>query len=61
MGYYDLDRQIGTGYAYWSGGISKQWHSLNFDARYIGTDETAKRRFGDFAENRVVLSLLWLF
>jgi len=61
IGYYDLEHQIGTGYAYGSAGISKQWHSLNFDARYIGTDETAKRRFGGFAENRVVLSLLWLF
>jgi len=61
IGYYNLDRQIGTGYAYWSAGISKQWHFLNFDARYIGTDETAKRRFEEFAENRVVLSLLWLF
>jgi uncharacterized protein (TIGR02001 family) len=61
IGYYNLDRQIGSGYAYGSAGISKQWHSLNFDARYVATDETARRRFEVFAENRVVLSVLWLF
>jgi uncharacterized protein (TIGR02001 family) len=60
-GFYDLSRQIGTGYAYWSAGISKQWHSLNFDLRYIGTDRTAKQHFEHFAENRAVVSALWLF
>jgi uncharacterized protein (TIGR02001 family) len=60
-GFYDLSRQIGTGYAYWSAGISKQWRSLNFDVRYVGTDGTARERFEQFAENRVVLSVLWLF
>jgi uncharacterized protein (TIGR02001 family) len=61
VGYYDLDHQIGTGYAYWSSGISKQWRSVNFDLRYVGTDDTAKRRFGEFAENRLVFSALYLF
>ena len=61
VGFYDLSRQIGTGYAYWSGGISKQWRSLNFDVRYVGTDSTARQHFEHFAENRVVLSALWLF
>jgi uncharacterized protein (TIGR02001 family) len=61
VGYYNLDRQIGTGYTYWSAGISKQWRSLNFDVRYVGTDDTAREHFEQFAENRVVLSALWLF
>jgi uncharacterized protein (TIGR02001 family) len=61
IGYYNLDHQIGTGYAYWSAGISKQWRSVNFDVRYVGTDETARRRFEQFAENRLVLSALYLF
>jgi uncharacterized protein (TIGR02001 family) len=60
-GYYNLDREIGIGYAYWSAGISKQWRSVNFDLRYVGTDETARRRFEQFAENRLVLSALYLF
>jgi uncharacterized protein (TIGR02001 family) len=61
LGFYDINRQIGTGYAYGSAGISKQWHSVNFDLRYIGTDDTAKRRFGSYAENRLLFSVLYLF
>lgn len=60
-GYYDLSRQIGVGYAYWSTGFSRQWRSVNFDLRYVGTDEAAKRRFEEFAENRLVFSILYLF
>jgi uncharacterized protein (TIGR02001 family) len=60
-GYYNLHAQIGTGYAYWSTGLGKQWRSWNFDARYVGTDSTAKRQFDRYAENRVVLSALWFF
>jgi uncharacterized protein (TIGR02001 family) len=59
-GYYNLHGAIDVGYAYWSVGLGKQWRSWNFDVRYIGTDSTAKRRF-DLAENRVVVSALWLF
>jgi len=61
IGYYDLDRQVGAGYGYGSAGISKQWRSLNFDARYVGTDHTARDRFEQFAVNRFVFSVLWLF
>ena len=61
VGYYDLHRQIGTGYAYGSAGISTQWHSWNFDVRYVATDGSAQRRFEELADNRVVLSALWLF
>jgi uncharacterized protein (TIGR02001 family) len=61
IGYYDLHHQIGTGYTYGSAGISTQWRSWNFDVRYVATDGTARRRFEQFAENRVVLSLLWFF
>ena len=61
VGFYDLDRQIGTGYAYGSAGIGKQWHAASFDLRYVGTDGTAKRRFGGYAENRLLFSVLYLF
>jgi uncharacterized protein (TIGR02001 family) len=61
FGFYDLDRQIGTGYVYGSAGISKQWHAVNFDLRYVGTDDTARRRFGPSAENRLLFSVLYLF
>lgn len=61
LGYYDLRREIGTGYAYWSAGVEARWRSLAFDLRYVGTDATATERFGDDAGNRVVLSAFWLF
>jgi uncharacterized protein (TIGR02001 family) len=61
VGYYDLHHQIGTGYGYGSAGISTQWRSWNFDLRYVATDGTAKQRFEQLAENRLVLSALWLF
>jgi uncharacterized protein (TIGR02001 family) len=61
IGYYNLDRQIGIGYSYFSAGISKQWRSVNFDVRFVGTNTTAKQRFDGVAENRVVLSALYLF
>jgi uncharacterized protein (TIGR02001 family) len=61
VGYYDLRRQIGVGYAYWSAGVEHRWRSLAFDLRYVGTDATARQRFEDDAGNRVVLSAFWLF
>jgi uncharacterized protein (TIGR02001 family) len=61
VGYYDLQRQVGTGYVYWSAGASKQWNSLQLDLRYIGSSEEAEAHFHDLAENRLVFSALWLF
>lgn len=61
LGYYDLRRQIGTGYAYWSAGVERRWRSWALDLRYVGTDATARQRFEDDAGNRVVLSAFWLF
>jgi uncharacterized protein (TIGR02001 family) len=61
LGYYDLQHQIGTGYAYGSIGLGRQWRAVDFDLRYVGTNATAKRRFDGFADNRVILSMLWLF
>jgi hypothetical protein len=61
LGYYDLRRQIGTGYAYWSAGLERRWGRWAFDLRYVGTDTTARQHFEDDAGDRVVLSALWLF
>jgi uncharacterized protein (TIGR02001 family) len=61
LGYYDLRRQIGTGYAYWSAGLDRRWGSWALDLRYVGTDTTARQHFEDDAGDRVVLSAFWLF
>jgi uncharacterized protein (TIGR02001 family) len=61
LGYSDINQEIGTGYAYGNLGISKQWHSVNFDLRYVGTDQNARHRFGPTAENRLLFSVLYLF
>jgi uncharacterized protein (TIGR02001 family) len=61
LGYYDLRRQIGTGYAYWSAGVNYPWGSWAFDLRYVGTDGTARQHFEDDARGRLVLSAFWLF
>ncbi len=60
-GYYDLQREIGTGYLYWNAGLSRPWDGWQFDVRYIGTDSVAVQRFGRQAVNRIVLSALWSF
>jgi uncharacterized protein (TIGR02001 family) len=61
VGYYDLQRQIGTGYTYWSAGVGDRWRSWVIDLRYVGTDATARHRFEDDAGDRAVLSVFWLF
>lgn len=61
VGYYDLQRVIGTGYFYWSAGLWKQWDAWNFSVSYIGTDETARRVFGSRAGQRAVISILWSY
>jgi uncharacterized protein (TIGR02001 family) len=61
VGYYDLRRQIGTGYAYWSAGLNRRWGAWAFDLRYVGSDATARQHFQDLASDRLVLSAFWLF
>jgi uncharacterized protein (TIGR02001 family) len=61
VGYYDLQRQIGTGYAYWSAGLNRRWDAWGVDLRYVGTDATARHHFQDLAGDRAVLSVFWLF
>ncbi len=61
VGYYDLQHQIGTGYAYWSAGLQRRWRSWAFDLRYVGTDGTARDHFEHDAGDRAVLSVFWLF
>jgi uncharacterized protein (TIGR02001 family) len=61
LGYYDLRRQVGVGYAYWSAGLQQRWLSWVFDLRYVGTDGTARYHFDGDAGDRVLLSAFWLF
>jgi uncharacterized protein (TIGR02001 family) len=61
VGYYDLRRQVGNGYAYWSAALEHRWQAWVFDLRYVGTDATAKYHFEDDAGDRLVLSAFWLF
>lgn len=61
LGYYDLRRQVGSGYAYWSAGLQDRWRAWAFDLRYVGTDGTARNHFKDDAGDRLVLSAFWLF
>jgi len=61
LGYYDLRRQVGTGYFYWSAGLEYRWRTLAFDLRYVGTDAVARYHFDDDAGDRLVLSAFWLF
>lgn len=61
VGYYDLRREIGSGYGYWSAGLERQWRGWDFDLRYVGTDSAARYRFRDEAANRVVAGAFWSF
>jgi len=61
LGYYDLQRQIGIGYTYWSAGLNRRWGAWLVDLRYVGTDAVARHRFEDLAGDRAVLSAFWLF
>ena len=61
VGYYDLQHQIGTGYAYWSAGLNRRWGAWALDLRYVGTDATARHHFETLAGDRAVLSAFWLF
>jgi uncharacterized protein (TIGR02001 family) len=61
IGYYDLHRQIGAGYVYYSGGLDFRWRALQVQLLYIGTNATAKRLFYEDAAHHWTLTALWRF
>jgi uncharacterized protein (TIGR02001 family) len=61
LGYYDLQQQVGAGYAYWSAGLGKQWRAWELRLDYIGTDAEARRLFRSLAGDRLVASVAWFF
>lgn len=61
LGYYDLSRVVGTGYAYWNAGVSRSAGPLGLALSWIGTDDRARDAYGDLAGDRFVASALWAF
>ena len=61
VGYYDLQQEVGAGYAYWDLGLSRQWSSWELALRYVGTDAIARHLFGAEAGDRIIASLQWFF
>lgn len=61
IGYYDLHRQLGDGYTYYSGGIGYRFQRLQLQVLYIGTDATARRLFRDEATHEWTATALWRF
>jgi len=65
LGYQDLHRRAGFGYAYGHVGagadLGPRTGGAHLDVSYIVTDATAKKWFGDDASNRWAASLAWTF
>ncbi|MGH8142099.1 MAG: TorF family putative porin [Steroidobacteraceae bacterium] len=61
VGYYDLHRQIGYGYAYGSAGLGYQWRTWQLDVRYVATDNGIRRLYPLAAAPRLLASILWTF
>lgn len=61
LGWYDLSRVVGYGYAYWSAGVSYSARPVSLALSWIGADERVTAGYGDLAEDRVVASALWAF
>jgi uncharacterized protein (TIGR02001 family) len=61
VGYYDLQSEVGAGYAYWDAGLTRQWPAWQLAVRYVGADATARHLFGPEAGDRVVASVQWFF
>jgi uncharacterized protein (TIGR02001 family) len=57
LGYYDLERAFGAGYAYYGLGLAWTFGSFTLDARYEGTDGAGRRLWGENADGRLVLQL----
>jgi uncharacterized protein (TIGR02001 family) len=62
VGYYDLSRLFGTGYAYGSAGLACTFRRLRFDLAYIATTREATDLFGpEVAGDRWSLTAAWWF
>lgn len=61
VGYQDLNRRLGFGYAYGHYGIGARMGPAQLDISYILTNSTAKARFGTSASNRWAAGLTWNF
>jgi uncharacterized protein (TIGR02001 family) len=61
IGYQDLHRRSGFGYAYGHGGIGVRMGQARFEMSYIMTDATAKAQYGAGASNRWAAGLTWAF
>jgi len=59
VGYQDLRRLMGDGYAYGHLGASLLWGDAQLALAYVATDARAKRLFPTYADNRWVFSLVW--
>jgi uncharacterized protein (TIGR02001 family) len=57
-GYYDLSHLFGTGYAYGSVGVKRDWGHWRLDLSYVLTDRSAKRlSYTGAARDRALLTL----
>jgi len=54
LGYYDLERAFGSGYAYYALGLSWELDTFKLGARYEGADGAGRRLWGDDADARFV-------
>lgn len=61
VGYQDLHRRSGFGYAYGHGGIGVRMGQARFEMSYIMTDTTAKAQYGEGASDRWAAGLTWTF
>jgi len=61
VGYYDVRRQLGAGYLYYSAGCGYRWRSLQLQLLYIGTNGTATRLFYEDAAHAWTVAALWRF
>lgn len=62
LGYADLHRLVGTGYAYWNASLGYDWGAAHLDVSYVGTNTAAKSLFPvEKVEDRAVVTVLWRF
>lgn len=61
IGYYDVRRQLGAGYAYWSLGLGYDLGAVQLQVSYVGTSAVARTLFDDDAGQRWNAGALWHF
>jgi len=62
VGYYDLDDLFGTGYGYWSAGVTWTKPHFQLDLGYYATAARARELFGsESAGERWALTVAWQF